>query len=65
MEISNLTVSVLYRGKWDLGLIQNLDSDKLLGHEGMLCGFPLSLGLLRFELIQKNGLKDVPVNHQE
>jgi hypothetical protein len=50
MEISNLTVSVLYRGKWDLGLIQNLDSDKLLGHEGMLCGFPLSLGLLRFEV---------------
>jgi hypothetical protein len=43
-----LTVPVLYRGKWDLGLIQDLYPDRLANHEGYVVRLASEYGFAAF-----------------
>jgi len=55
-----LTVPVLYRGKWDLGLIQNLYPDKLSDHEGYVVRLSSEFGFAAF---RSSVAKFVRANH--
>ena len=55
-----LTVPVIYRGKWDLGLIQNLYPDKLSDHEGYVVRLSSEFGFAAF---RSSVAKFVRANH--